>query len=195
MNADEHRLDRERCEESFKNLYKWVNNVNYKGWDVFDGLNSTLFKKTPFYKSRLVRLAWIQFFKRSPLNLRKLVLVPKGYNAKGLGLFASGLVALGKLDEAKRLLDKLEEMICSGYSGISWGYNFDWQARAFYVPAGIFCRRFFLALTVRGFFRGLMTTSQFFGGRPTQEWLLSSTRLSLLEAFVNYSGAAVLPSA
>jgi len=27
-------------------------------------------------------------------------------------------------------------MTYSGYYGTSWGYNFDWQARAFYVPAG-----------------------------------------------------------
>ena len=94
------------------------------------------FKKTPFYQSDLIRLAWIQFFKRSPVNFRKLALVPKGYNAKGLGLFASGLVALGKLDEARRLLDILEGMTCSGYRGVSWGYNFDWQARAFYMPVG-----------------------------------------------------------
>ena len=136
MNTDEHRLDRERCEESYKNLYKWVNNANYKGWDVFDGLNSKLFRKSPFYRSSFLRLAWIQFFKRSPVNLRKLSFVPKGYNAKALGLFASGLIGLRKLDDARRLLDVLMGMNCSGYAGISWGYNFDWQARAFYVPVG-----------------------------------------------------------
>ncbi len=27
-------------------------------------------------------------------------------------------------------------MACPGYDGICWGYNFDWQARAFYVPVG-----------------------------------------------------------
>jgi hypothetical protein len=27
-------------------------------------------------------------------------------------------------------------MTCFGYAGSSWGYNFDWQARAFYVPVG-----------------------------------------------------------
>jgi hypothetical protein len=27
-------------------------------------------------------------------------------------------------------------MTCEGYPGLSWGYNFPWQARAFYVPVG-----------------------------------------------------------
>jgi hypothetical protein len=28
-------------------------------------------------------------------------------------------------------------MTCSGYPGVSWGYNFDWESRAFFVPKGI----------------------------------------------------------
>jgi hypothetical protein len=123
-------------EKSLQSLYQYIKQENYNGWDIFDGLNSRIFKRSPFYRSSFLRLAWIQFFKRCPVNFRKIALVPKGYNAKGLGLFASGLVALGKLDEAKRLLDMLEGMSCSGHTGISWGYNFDWQARAFFVPLG-----------------------------------------------------------
>ena len=117
-------------------LHSYCQKENYKGWDIFDGLNSKIFKYSPFYRSQILRLAWIQFFKRSPVNFRKITLLPKGYNAKGLGLFASGMAALGKLDEAKRLLDMLEGMTCFGYAGVSWGYNFDWQARAFFVPKG-----------------------------------------------------------
>ena len=123
-------------EKSLQSLHQFIKQEEYRGWDIFDGLNSRIFKSSPFYSSSLLRLVWIQFFKRSPINFRKIALVPKGYNAKGLGLFASGLVALGKMDEAKRLLDMLEEMACSNHAGASWGYNFDWQARAFYVPVG-----------------------------------------------------------
>lgn len=122
--------------EALDSIHNYCKKEHYKGWDLFDGLNSKIFKSSPLYRSSLLRLAWIQFFKCSPINLRRIALVPKGYNVKGLGLFASGLVALGKMDEAKRLLDMLEGITCSGYAGISWGYNFDWQARAFYVPVG-----------------------------------------------------------
>ena len=108
----------------------------FKGWDLFDGLNSKWFRKSPLNGSRFCRLAWIQLFKRSPINLRPIAGVPKGYNAKGLGLFVSGLVVQGRMDEARKLLEQLRQMTCAGYAGISWGYNFPWMARAFYVPEG-----------------------------------------------------------
>ncbi len=123
-------------QNSFKRLEQYIQQQEYQGWDLFDGLNSKLFKENFFYQYPLLRLIWIQFFKRSPLNLRQIAQVPKGYNAKGLGLFASGLIHGGKINEASVLLTKLQQMGCTGYSGKSWGYNFDWQARAFYVPMG-----------------------------------------------------------
>lgn len=123
-------------QKAYQRLYGYCNAVNYSGWDNFDGLNSKLFKKSPLYKSTMLRLVWIQFFKRSPVNIRGLALVPKGHNAKGLALFVSGLVASEKYDEAKALIDRLKNMSCSGYSGKSWGYNFDWQARNFLTPMG-----------------------------------------------------------
>ena len=117
-------------------LQNYCQNKNYKGWDLFDGLNSRILKHSPFYRSRTLRLSWIQFFKRSPINFRKFALVPKVHNAKGLALFVSGLISSGKMEEAKTLLDLLKGMTCFGYAGSSWGYNFDWQARAFHVPVG-----------------------------------------------------------
>jgi hypothetical protein len=124
-------------EDAFSRLDSYCRKANYKGWDLFDGLNSRLFRKSFLYKSEIFRLAWIQLFKHLPINFRYLTLVPKGYNAKGLGLFASGFLALQRTEEAKILLDKLKRMKCDGFEGISWGYNFPWQARAFYVPVGM----------------------------------------------------------
>lgn len=120
----------------------------YMGWDPYDGLNSKLFKATPLHRSALARLIWIQFFKRSPINFRKIAQVPKGYNAKALGLFLNGYCNLyqlaergdtrlgspevlrGKIDGiAQLLLDQQS----TGYSGACWGYNFDWQARRLFL--------------------------------------------------------------
>ncbi len=123
-------------ENSHRSLHNYIRQEEYKGWDLFDGLNSKLFKNSSFYQSRLFRLAFIQLFKRSPINLRKIALVPKSYNAKALGLFASALTYCGYKNEAKKLLKRLQKMACFGYKGVCWGYNFDWQARAFYVPVG-----------------------------------------------------------
>lgn len=58
------------------------------GWDPYDGLNSKLFHAIPFLdKIPFCRLVMIQTFKRNPFNLRRLALVPKQHNAKGIGLF------------------------------------------------------------------------------------------------------------
>ena len=122
--------------KSLQSLYQYIKQEEYSGWDLFDGLNSKIFRHSFLYQSELFRLAWIQFFKRSPVNFRKLALVPKDYNPKGLALFASGLLLVGEDDEAMKILDQLKGLACSGYAGTSWGYNFDWQARAFYVLVG-----------------------------------------------------------
>lgn len=131
--------------ESFEKLKAYCEKENFKGWDPYDGLNSKLFQSIPVIsKSRFFRLAWIQIFKRSPINLRQITSVEKGYNAKGLGLFITGYCNLYKTDPKSEYLDKINQlssqvinMQSEGYSGACWGYNFDWQARAFFQPKGM----------------------------------------------------------
>ena len=75
---------------SFSKLKGFCETEHFKGWDPYDGLNSKVFQVIPFLKrSALCRLVVIQGFKRCPINLRKLAVVPKEYNAKGIGLFLS----------------------------------------------------------------------------------------------------------
>ena len=69
-------------------LKKYCEKEHFKGWDPYDGLNSRLFNAIPFLrKSAFCRLVMIQGFKRNPFNLRRLALIPKQHNAKGIGLF------------------------------------------------------------------------------------------------------------
>ena len=76
---------------SFKALKTYCEKEQFKGWDPYDGLNSRIFKALPFFKkSALCRLVVIQGFKRCPFNLRRIAIVPKQHNAKGIGLFLSG---------------------------------------------------------------------------------------------------------
>ena len=131
-------------------LLNYCEHQQFKGWDPYDGLNSEVFKVLGLKKTAILRLVWIQIFKRSPLNLRRLFLVSKGYNPKGLGLFLSAfskeLIAKtqngegGPLDlqkKVKELADLLVDLRSDGYSGSCWGYNFDWQARGgLYFPSG-----------------------------------------------------------
>lgn len=137
---------------SLRSLKSYCESEQFKGWDPYDGLNSKVFQALPFFKnSALCRLVVIQGFKRSPINFRRLAMVPKEHNAKGIGLFLQGYCNLYKaviknpelaesLGSAKKLLarvgelaDLLISMQSKGYSGACWGYNFDWQARRLFL--------------------------------------------------------------
>jgi len=128
--------------DSFDKLKEYVESETFKGYDPFDGLNSKIFQSLPFIKdNKWARLIWIQLFKRNPINLRPLLGVSKDYNPKALGLFLSGYCNIynSKPDQEIKdtiilLADKLLELKSQGYSGAAWGYNFDWQARAFFQP-------------------------------------------------------------
>src|SRR5688572_8377895 len=120
-------------ESSFNKLKAFVEAEGFKGWDPYDGLTSKIFQSIPLIRnSRYSRLAWIQLFKRSPVNFRQITKVPKDYNAKGLGLFITGYCNLYGLEQKKEYLDniyflaeKVLELRSKGYSGSCWGYYFD----------------------------------------------------------------------
>ena len=129
--------------EAIGSLRVYCESQHFKGWDPYDGLNSKVFQAIPFLKrSALCRLVVIQGFKRCPLNLRPVAMVPKGYNTKGLALFLHGYCNLYKavnsnsdygaligtsgvlLNRVKELADLLASLQSKGYSGACWGYNF-----------------------------------------------------------------------
>jgi len=128
--------------KSLDKLKDYCEKESFKGYDPYDGLNSTFFKSLPFIsKNRIARLVWIQTFKRSPINLRSALGVKKGYNAKALGLFLASYCNLYEIDKKEEYLEKIHlladqilTLINKEYSGACWGYNFDWQARAFFQP-------------------------------------------------------------
>ncbi len=133
------------------------------GYDPYDGLSSPL-ARSPLLGNRLSRTALTQVVKRSPVNIRGLLGIRKGFNPKGLALAARAVMLLAAragtilpadlfgddehrgsaLDstadsfetDLRFLLNKLAELRSSGYENYCWGYNFDWQSRAFYAPRG-----------------------------------------------------------
>src|SRR5260370_5466652 len=117
---------------------------DFAGYDPYDALPSRLFQATPFKHSRLARLSLTQLFKRSPLNFRRLALVPAERNPKGTALFALAALAdyrrlrtVEAETDARALLDDLLAAPLTGKSGAAcWGYNFDWQSRSFFAPRG-----------------------------------------------------------
>jgi hypothetical protein len=126
-----------------KSLWQWCRRQGFAGYDPYDALNSRLLQATPFRHSRAARLAWTQFHKRSPINLRSLARIPRERNAKGIALFALAALAQYRRNqtkeaeiEARELLDDLMWMRLKGFKGAAWGYNFDWQSRSFLAPRG-----------------------------------------------------------
>ncbi|MGV7241006.1 aspartate-semialdehyde dehydrogenase [Caballeronia sp. M23-90] len=118
---------------------------DFSGYDPFDGLNSTAFDRVGGNRFSLARIAWLQFHKRSPFNLRKLVGVPKMRNPKGIALIILGLLERCRYERSEF---ELNEAVALGdwlltqradpivWKHHAWGYHFDWAARAFYVPCG-----------------------------------------------------------
>jgi hypothetical protein len=126
-----------------RDLWRWCRQQGFAGYDPYDALNSSWFRATPLKRSRWARLAWTQLHKRSPINLRSLVGIPRERNAKGIALFALAALAEYRRTqtreaevEARELLDDLMWMRLKGFKGAAWGYNFDWQSRSFFVPKG-----------------------------------------------------------
>jgi rhamnogalacturonyl hydrolase YesR len=127
-------------DQHISSLSSFVRGQNFAGYDPYDALNSPILRPLTFGQ-KYGRIAWIQFMRRFPFNLRPLLMVAKGHNPKALGLFLGGYAKLYNSDPKPEyltqihvLLDLLEETRSEGYSGNCWGYNFDWQSRAFFVP-------------------------------------------------------------
>ena len=118
---------------------------DYSGQDPFDSLNSKFFTIFPKLKKGLFGLAWTQLNKRSIINVRPLLGVPAMRNPKGIGLFILGLLEDYQrtqenhyLTEATTLADWLltQQSDKNIWQHACWGYHFDWNARAFFVPKG-----------------------------------------------------------
>jgi len=124
-------------------LMAYVESEDYAGYDPYDALNSDIIKRVSC-RSKWLRMAFTQFLRRCPVNLRSIMGVKKGHNPKGIGLFVGGYTNLYRinpdpvyLEKIHYLLGLLDELKSDGYSGNCWGYNFDWQSRTFFRPKGI----------------------------------------------------------
>jgi len=132
-------------------LFSYCAAENFAGWDPFDGLNSRIFQASPLKYFALSRLAFLQMVKRSARNLRPALKIEKGVNPKGIALFA--LAELSRFranyqanhaENAKALIEKLLTLKIQSPKPkaqnltpkIAFGYNFDWQSRAFFAPRG-----------------------------------------------------------
>ena len=129
-------------ESSLERLESWVERRGFAGNDPHDALRSPTVRALTF-GNRWLAVAWVQLFRRSPLDLRPLFRVAPGHNPKGMGLFLAAYVrryrATGEARHRERLAffaDWLRQNRCQGFREACWGYNFDWPNRSFFAPAG-----------------------------------------------------------
>ncbi len=135
--------DRATVKTTALTLLEYCRTHKWAGYDPYDALNSRIFKAFRFLNSRLLRLALTQGVKRCPFNLRPALSVPKSPNPKGIALFLSSLIKLSRMglvcadEEISEIADKLLALRSPGQPYFCWGYNFDWQTRAEFVPKEI----------------------------------------------------------
>lgn len=147
----------EVCEQGLSRLLRYCKSESWAGYDPYDALNSPLARLFPF-NYKFTRTALTQLLRRSPLNLRPILGIKKELNPKGIALAARALLLLSditgdgglssKIEDAAQhtpddvqaefdvLMRHLASLRSDTYAEACWGYNFDWQSRAFFAPRG-----------------------------------------------------------
>jgi hypothetical protein len=130
---------------SLNRLEAYLVQERLRGYDPYDALTSPLFRLPVFRSSRVIRLAGEQALKRSPVNLRPLLRIPKGYNPVTLALVleasayrarAEPLRAEDHCARAEDCVAELDRLKTQGFTGACWGYDFDWESRYGRLRAG-----------------------------------------------------------
>jgi hypothetical protein len=123
-------------------LLEYCRANEWAGYDPYDALNSRLFAIMPVLNARFPRLVLTQILKRSPVNIRPLLLIPKTQNPKALALFLSSFLNLSRIglggeeDSAGLMIERLMALRAPDTPYWCWGYSFPWQGRSVLVPAG-----------------------------------------------------------
>ncbi|MHC4117532.1 MAG: delta-aminolevulinic acid dehydratase [Planctomycetota bacterium] len=131
-----------KVQNCIEEVLSYIESSDYAGYDPYDALNSPLIRRIGA-TSKWVRVGATHLVRRSPVNLRPLFGIRKGHNPKGIGLFLWGYSRLFAVTKEQRYLERvdyilnmLEQLRSTGYSGNCWGYNFDWQSWTFLRPKG-----------------------------------------------------------
>jgi hypothetical protein len=126
---------------ALRRLDAWLERMDYKAYDPFDGLSSWLRVFT--FGMSLPQRVLQQFIRRNPFNLRPLVGIAPHRSTKGMSFVGAGYLKLFALtgDSAYRkraewCFDWLIDHQSKGYSGSCWGNAFDYVSRGSYIPRG-----------------------------------------------------------
>jgi hypothetical protein len=143
--ASRDRFDITSIVRSLDRLEAHLEAERFRGYDPYDALSSPIFRLPVLRSSRWLRIAAEQALKRSPVNLRPLLRIPKGYNPVTLAFVLEASAYRSRTDpqradafraRAVKCVAELARLRSRGYSGACWGYPFDWEARYGRLPAG-----------------------------------------------------------
>ncbi|MFI5201823.1 MAG: hypothetical protein ACHQNE_05520, partial [Candidatus Kapaibacterium sp.] len=127
-------------QDALAELYEWAKREDFAGHDPHDILTSPFlhaFQSSDTSGSmRLARLVALQIGRRSVINVRSLLRVPRAENPKALALFLMGLLRAKNAatpewePDATQLAERL--LAAMRESG-GWGYPFPWQSRTHFL--------------------------------------------------------------
>jgi len=142
MSPDQSTFKDNHLEATISKLLAYCQANDWAGYDPYDAVNSGAFAALPFLNLRLPRLVLTQVLKRSPFNIRRLLLIPKTQNPKAIGLFLSAFLKLSTMgivtpgDFVELMIERLIALRSQGLPYWCWGYSFPWQTRTIVVPRG-----------------------------------------------------------
>ncbi|HET9985392.1 MAG TPA: hypothetical protein VFQ38_17455 [Longimicrobiales bacterium] len=120
-------------------LEEWIRAREYRGYDPHDLLASPLVRALTL-GNRWLAVAWTQLGKRSPLQLRPLLGVPRTENPKTLALCLAAelrlAAATGERAPRERAAALVRRLAAARGADGGWGYPFPWANRSFLAPAG-----------------------------------------------------------
>ena len=112
--------------------FSWAEERQYSGIDPYDALKSRLLAGLP----PVLRFVGTQILKRLPMDIRPMLGISPGRNPKAIALFLSAAARTGQVERTRMLSRMLLSLRSGQHSHSCWGYDFPWQGRAFYLPAG-----------------------------------------------------------
>ena len=121
---------------------RYVEARGFAGYDPYDAMNSPLLRALTL-GTKKGRIGWTQLLRRLPFNLRPVLGIHPEVNPKAAGLFLGAYTKLQRIQPSPETLETIEFLVrrlgalrSPNCTGSGWGYNFDWQSRAAFVPKG-----------------------------------------------------------